>query len=208
MAKDQLQFIDDLVEDLTPVKPLPSVWKRVSLYILGQIIFMVTVFYFYSDVKYQVGLLKASPLYALQLVLFFIFVITMSTLTILRSIPGRIRDKFFCGGAMIFAILLVTLALGSWVNIESINREHCDIEIVIFSVPALFTMLLMIRKGFFIKDFKTYFTIALSSTLVPTFIMHFVCNPSAEHSLLFHILPAVVTSLLFSFIVKKFSTPL
>ena len=205
---DKAKFLDELVDDLTPVKPLPKIWKRVTLFVSAQILFLIVAFYFYSDVHYQVGLLKSSALYALQLILFFGFVITMSTLTLLRSIPGRIKDAVLWIGGVIFILLLASLMLGSWVNFVSMKRAHCDVEIVIFSIPALFTMLYMVKKGFFIRDFITYFTIALSSTAIPSFIMHFVCNPSAEHSLMFHILPAVVTSFVFSFLVKKFSTPL
>lgn len=194
-------LINDLTEDLTPVKRIAPLWQRLTLFILPQLAIITMAMVLYSDTHFNTAKFSQSPLYLIQCFLFIVTLITAVVTALLSTIPGRIKLKSLWLPVFPLAALIVSILMGyqHLEELEGTTRHFCEFEIFFIAIIPFTIMMKMLNKGFFISENASLLIGAFASALLPTAIMHLTCDPNPTHVLLFHFLPLF----LFSFIVPK-----
>jgi len=130
-----------------------------------------------------------------------VLVVVMASLTAFRSgVPSATAPARHA--------LWPLLALAGWLRLLSVAAQHagyepasehkrslCWLEVLAYAGPGLALGLLAVRKLWPLHGALTGALLGLAAGAATALVMDLACNPSAGHSLLFHVLPGAAVAL-------------
>lgn len=192
------KFIDGLVADLKPVKPLLPIKVRTLVWFIIQTVIVSGVLF--ALAPWRPGFLEdlQRPRFALEIVLWLLSIVWLGGLGLQSVIPGA-EKKWMRSVSFIPLILLVgglCLSLVSPARAPTMlgKRPLCFLEVIIYSLIPLTHFAYLLRKGFIVKYGRSIVLMGLSCSLIPAALMHVACMYNPMHVILFHLLPAFATT--------------
>ncbi len=198
--------IDSLVDELSPVKRIFPPKLRAFLFIVANLLMIGSAMLALSPIRPTLYQEMTNNLFQLEIVLFITSFIITSYFSFLAIIPGGIRRsrvKFI----FIPLLALITLLFYQMIFNEvpshiSSKRSACEIEIIVASLIPLAQFIYFLRQDYFSQGIWSYIPISLCSTLIPAFLIHFMCQKNYQHILVIHFGTVFFTSLIFVMLIK------
>ena len=183
-------LINNLVNNLKPVKKIWSPRKRTSIFFTIQLIAIFTFIWIRSP--FSNNLLQLNSLhFTLQLLFFLITTICVTYFTLIKIIPGQSMSRF----VYIFPLVsLLCLIVSSYFFSSEImilfpdQRSFCELEVIFLTIIPLTHLTYLIKKGFLFNK-ELLITTIIASTFIPAGIMHIACKFNPTHTLLYHLGP-------------------
>ena len=195
-------LIDELAENLSPVKTLFSPSKRLVIW-LGVAILNIALFYFILP-RGQFSF-PNDPFDSLGLFSFGAFLLVGAYTSFSLVIPGldkgrTIQYSLLSFGFLIFA-LLTDYILGKSSGFAH-KRAFCSYEIILMSVIPFIHLNHLLFKGFLVRRNITFFLAGICASILPAAYMHVACSNEPLHALKWHIMPAFLFAWIGLFLMK------
>lgn len=202
--------IEDLVQDLKPVKKLWRPQTRAFIFFIVQLVFVTALMVWRQPFRegWQEEVLH-HPHFGLQLLFFAFSCFSLGFFALASIIPGRVKRKHLYIALIPFALLLLSLLVSLAIPATNVSmlgkRFRCDLEVIVMGVIPFLHIIYLVRKGFLIFSLNTLLTASAASLLISGGLMHVACMYDPLHVLLFHIGPVFVGAILFTAITYFFT---
>ena len=197
------ELISDLVLGLKPVKPLSPFWERAGAWLLfaGVYTFAIT----RATGSFRPGAHQQfldSARFLLENVAGVLGILSISVFCFSQMIPGIISKNAVRISLLLPVVLFVTSLLYGLVDPALVpsmvgKRSSCMSEVFYFSILPFLTLLWIARKSYPVNTAWTSATIGIAASLPAAVVMQVACMYDPKHNLLFHIGPAIASSLIF-----------
>ncbi|MFQ5470763.1 MAG: NrsF family protein [Gammaproteobacteria bacterium] len=200
MPKDHKTLIENLVNELTPVKPqqLPMtralIWYPIFFVVIASVAYLVQ--------EYRTGFISQiaeSPRFQIELVSAIAISCVGIYISFVQFVPG---EKVHTVSKLIFYIS-ITLFLASiiWSFFDATPhasdegvRSFCETEVVVYGLITLYIFLFLNRKGLLNISSSKRMQFGLSIALIPALIMQVACMYDPAHALMFHFSPVLIVA--------------
>ncbi len=208
MSKNNFEFIiDEIVDDLGPVKSFWSPEKRTLLYLGGNFLIITVIMLFIGPFRSALVQEFSSLSYILETVLFFITVFSLAYTSFLSLVPGAIKKKNLKIGILLLMSLIAVFVFKNITTphdqIHNIHRKYCYLEVLLLSFLPLVQFYYCLKKGVFSYRWLSYGLAVLSAGIIPAFLMHFMCQKDYSHIMMYHFIPLVLMIFPGLFLLRK-----
>lgn len=192
------QLINELVADLTPVKPLKPLVVSILVWLLLSAVITIAIAGGLGDYRNgSMELLFASGAFLYESIMGMISITILAYYALTSAFPDRqIHSKF--GHIVLMAFPLFWFASYGYGIVEPTThyseegkRVYCYLETMVMAILPLFLGLAWAKKAWPVKSWKTGLLFGLSAGLMAAMVMQFACMYDAKHALLFHVLPGL-----------------
>lgn len=190
-------IIENLVEDLTPVQPLPKPWLRALSWSVVSVALVFGLLYFWQPFRSSfLQDLASSPLYAAENLLGMALVFVFAFTGFVLAVPGASELRFmkavsillFVGWALVFSFNMFDPALAPSMNGK---REMCWLEVIVYGFLVLVSLLFLLRKSCFLDRRLVGLFAGVGAGFIPFVGMQLGCMYIPDHVLKFHLLPMI-----------------
>ncbi len=193
-------LIDQLLDDLTPVRRVFSPFKRALLwFVIGASINILLILNFAPNLLSSEGLFEHTRVW-LEIFSGFVFIFSLSFFIFKKVIPGEEVSRAQFSGLLISALAF----LGIYSSSFFLEQNHlisslwafpaCEKHILIWGLAPLPALFYIYSKGLFMDKKKVFFLTGLMTCIFPALLMQLACDPSLWHSLAFHYAPVLYIS--------------
>lgn len=203
------QKMNQLVNDLKPHKPLLSAEKRTWLWFVSHILWIAFGLWFIQPYRGSFGRDLLNIRFLIEWILFIISSISLTYVSFLSVVPGRVRKKelkwAYFPMILLTAVLIFGLVHPAVIHSNRLGvRGFCEFEIFVFAVVPNIHLIFLLSKGFISFNSKTFFMAGVSAGMIPSLLMHIACVYEPLHILCFHLTPVFVVGGLGVLIANKF----
>ena len=193
-------FIDKLVKDHKPVKPLWSPEKRslliLSLYPVAIALIMLAIQPFRDGCIDDL----LHTFFSLEMLLGAISVSSFTYFSLSSVIPGSgPKNKYLWLSLGSLSILVLLLVKGIYVPHKQVSmlgkRPTCYYEILTLGILPFTHLVYLCKKGVIFFKARMLFAAALASALIPALLMHMACMYDPLHVLEHHLVPVLFFTL-------------
>lgn len=193
----QEKWINELVDDLKPVKPFERPSVRFFYWVLIYLILIIPFALYISPMrKGFLSQMNTHPLVLIETLLAFSTFFFGGLCSFALLIPGyEPRKSLYSAVIAGFGFLgfgVYNLLFSDMPVLEVGKRPNCLTEIVAYSVLALGLFLLFMRNSLPLARQKIGFIIAGASTSLPVGLMHIGCMYSPKHVFIYHLVPMII----------------
>lgn len=195
---DPNKFIDNLVSDLKPTKPLRPPWIRSLVWFF--LVATITAGIMYGVQEYRPGFQDQLREYGrLQVEIGSGIIWTLLTFYIIfaSSIPGtKIHGGLKIACLASFFIFTGSLISGFWIAAPESSklgaRAACEMEVFMYGGLTMGGLLYLVRNGILAPYSGNHLLIGCSGGMVSAVIMQLACMYDPWHGLIFHFGPALL----------------
>lgn len=196
---------EDLIRDLAaravvPVGSLRPVPVRALNWLLVTALIALTAIVVHAPLRDgSLAAVLASPTRAAAFGIGVVVVVSASLMAFRSGVPSAIAPVRYALWPMV-ALAVWLLLLGFSAQhagqdpASDQKRLHCWLEVLAFAGPGLALGLLAVRKLWPVHGAWTGALLGLAAGATTALIMDLACDPSAGHSLLFHVLPGAAVA--------------
>jgi hypothetical protein len=194
-------LIDDLVNDLRPVRRPGTVSGAVLLCLITATLWSVVIVLATGPLR--PGALRdlaTHPLFIAETGLAALAIVALGVAALRSAIPGKPRMALW---------FLWLLPVTAWVTVYIVElayppawvsnlggRYECSWQVALFSLPAFALFLWGARRFYPLRPRSTGFLAAAAAAAIPGALMQFACLYVPEHILLHHLLPVAIVAVL------------
>lgn len=201
-------FIDDLVNDLAPVRPGASWFRAALVWIALSTIFVSVAIVVTGPVRAALEeSIFSTPRLALELFIGILAIGVTGAVGLEVGVPGTPRRR-----ALLSLPTLLMLAWLGWVLWAAAHsngepamigkRAHCFLESLVFSLPPFCLALHLLRGRIAFSYGASGLLMGSAGAAIPALWMEFACMADPGHALRFH-LTAVATLAAFGALVAR-----
>lgn len=212
MTRDYDKIIDALAADLTPVrKPLPPLLLALLWWAASWIVVVGIALALGPLRPGALDQLVAVPQFTLESATGLIAGLLFSLAAFRLSIPGLSNRSL---------MPVASILLGGWVLAYVIGfahpaletgmtgkREHCAIETLLYSIPALLAAAWLFNSRYTIRSARAGLLIGIAAAAMPALFMQLACMYEPEHILRYHLAPmlpvAILGMLVFRYVLRR-----
>lgn len=191
------KFIDSLVTELRPVRPLPAPWIRALIWILPQFAISIIAIYLSSPIHLDY---ISNFQFLAQIIVASIALFVGAYLGFANTIPGLLSEKKTFVSFIPFILLFLLLGTNYFFPVVTSgfdeHRPHCAQELSALMIIGFIQNYYMLKKGFLAFENTSVTLSFLTSAMIPIIIMYFACSFSTQHLLVAHYLPVVGITIL------------
>ncbi len=193
---NEKDIIEQLVEELTPIKINKGPGMRSLLWLVGNLVLLFFVLNLISPIQLKMG--EVSLHFFVEVALFFLALFTGAFFFFLSLIPGATKTRKL--GIVSLGISVVLVA-SVWFPGKIIGgmRSYCEVEILLFSLFPILSFVYFLKRNDFYNIRWSFYLLGFSSALLCTFLMFFFCTNEPWHVFLFHLLPVFIVALICHF---------
>lgn len=190
------ELIQSLSADLKPVKPVMSADIMAITWLLIAAAYIVAASSFLAPIRPEaMEQLYSVPRFLLENLAGFGGLLFVAIAAFRSAIPGMKSQRLMWFGLGLLALWLVQILAGlqhpALPPSMSGKREACWIQTIAFAIPPMLIALVLTRRLFPLKPFKTTLLCCLVAGLLPALYMQMACMYLVPHMLTHHILPGV-----------------
>ena len=201
MTVKRQDLIDDLVNDLHPIRRPGKVGRGALLCLLAATLWSIVIVLVTGPLR--PGALRdlaTQPWFVAETLLAALAIVALGVAALRSAIPGEPRTALR---------LLWLLPVVAWVAVyvaelvyppawaSSLGgRYECHGQVVLFSLPAFALFLWSARRLFPLRPRSTGFLAGAAAAAIPGALMQFGCMYVPEHILIHHIAPVAVVAVL------------
>ena len=201
MTVERKDLIDDLVNDLRPVRRPGKVGRAALLCLVMATLWSVVIVLATGPLR--PGALRdlaAHPLFIAETGLAALAIAALGVAALRSAIPGEprmaLRFLWLLPVTAWVTVYIVELAYpAAWVSNLG-GRYECSWQVVLFSLPAFALFLWGARRQFPLRPRSTGFLAAAAAAAIPGALMQFACMYVPEHILLHHLVPVAIVAVL------------
>lgn len=196
MKANRKNLIDDLSQDLKPVKPI-NLFAVTATWYLAAFAFAIGMMLLVSPFRENIwSQLASSKQFLFESILGLVAIALLVHRGIALSRPSSNTTV----KALALPIALLLLWLGMYVfgyfqpALEPAmlgKRAHCSLEVIFISIPSMLIGMAIIKKQWPIMPTISALLIGLAAGAIPQLLMQFGCMYETTHILLFHVLPGL-----------------
>ena len=201
MTEKRQDLIDELVNDLRPVRRPGKVGREALLCLIAATLWSVVIVLVTGPLRPgALENLAAHPLFVAETLLAALAIVALGVAALRSAIPGEPRT------ALRFLWLLPVAA---WVTVYIVELEYppgwvsklggryeCSWQVALFSLPAFALFLWSARRLFPLRPRSTGFLAGAAAAAIPGALMQFACMYVPEHILVHHIAPVAIVAVL------------
>lgn len=204
MSKQQ-EFIQSLSADLKPVKPAMSADLMAIIWLGLTALYIIAASHYFGPIRPgALGQLQTVPRFLLENLAGLGGFGCVIVAGFRSAIPGLRSQRLLWFGAVLIGLWLTEIIAGLWRPALPPSmmgkREGCWIQTMVFSVPPMVVALVLTRRLYPLKPFKTTALCCLVAGMLPALYMQLACMYIVPHMLMFHILPGIGMALLGTFL--------
>ena len=195
-------FVEHLIEDLSPVRPaepaVPTValWTSLAWLMAGSFVLATGPLR-----EGAIATLATSPRYAIELILAVLGSLTALLAGLELGVPGESRIPRLVVPPLLLLggwVAIVVYGLGDPVIETGLSgmRPYCDVQTTLFAVPALAIGFFALRRRALYMRTTTGALLGLAAASVPAAWMQFACLYDPHHALTHHLAPIGLVGLL------------
>jgi len=207
--KANIDLIESLSNQLTPVKVLWSAEKRFGLWLLAHTLWIFVLMVGIQPFRSTFMQDFSHPQFVLEMIMLLVAVFVAGYFSFLSVVPGAVKPERLKLSVAPFLVLILLLLYGIWspfkVHTSLGMRSYCDIEILVYSLIPLLHVFFLAKKGFFMDRKWTLACATLASALIPALLMHLACMYEPTHILIYHLGPVLLVALLGTGLLFKYS---
>ena len=197
MNEKRNQLIEQLSNELAPVRPTGSTVQPTGLWLASGFVFCVVAILlaapFRNDWLLQ---LLQTPMFFLEMLLGMMAIGSLTALVFVSAIPahpwrGSLLKIAFGITAMWIALQVYGLIHPALPQTSS-HRSHCSLEVMLYSIPPLLLGNWMLSRLLPLDGWQSGAMLGLCAGLIPAWLMQVACIYDPAHGLLHHIAPVVV----------------
>lgn len=201
MTEKRQDLIDELVNDLGPVRRPGKVGREALLCLVAATLWSVVIVLVTGPLRPgAVGDLAAHPLFVAETLLAALAIVALGVAALRSAIPGepRVGLRF-----------LWLLPVAAWVTVYAVElayppawisnlggRYECHWQVALFSLPSFALFLWSARRLFPLRPRSTGFLAGAAAAAIPGALMQFGCMYVPEHILVHHIAPIGIVAVL------------
>jgi len=195
------ELIDDLVNDLRAVRRPGKVGRGALLCLLAATLWSVVIVLVTGPLR--PGALRdlaTHPLFIVETLLAALTIVALGVSVLRSAIPGErhmaLRFLWLLPAAAWMSVYVAELAYPpAWVSHFG-ARYKCNLQVVLFSLPAFALYLWSARRLFPLRPRTTGFLAGAAAAAIPGALMQFACVYVPEHILAFHLAPVAIVAVL------------
>lgn len=199
--------IEELTRDLNAVESFWSAELRTFVYLILNLIIMIPLMLITGKFRATLAVEFKNPMFILEAILFLLTCISTSYFCFLSLVPGALPSKRVKWAGYLSAVLLLFLIGRMFLVHIPMNMEFkkplCNLEIMALSGITFFQFFYYLKKSPYNTGNWSYAYASLAATLIPTLLMHFMCEPNYKHILMHHISPAIAFSALATYFLSR-----
>lgn len=193
------KLIDSLSESLPPVTVARHLNRRAIAWLFITLVISVSMIHLFGPIRGMAWQqLIDHPRFALEMLIGIATLVTLSIGAVHSCIPGRSIKAGLYVSLSLFCLLLSHHLIGLFFpTIEPSlhgKRSHCALEVLVYSIPPLMVAAYMANRFFVLRPIQSTLLFGFTVGLAPALYMQIACMYSAEHALLFHILPGIAVA--------------
>ena len=195
------ELIADLSQDLVPVKPAPNVTALAMFWLLLSAGFVVVMTHLAGPIRSgALTQLLTEPRFLLETLLGVAAIAWAGVAAFRASIPAALSRTFAAVGLILMSLWLAQYVIGlvtPALEPSSLGkRDHCYLETMAYSLPAILVALVLIRRLYPLHFKRTAMTVALAAGMLPALYMQLACMYEPQHILGLHVLPGLAMVLI------------
>jgi hypothetical protein len=195
MAVDRSALIEQLSDNLPPVKPPRAVAESAVLWLLASWAIVVALTFATGSLRPGAfGQLVSYPRYALEAALGFALAALAIYGALALAVPGAGTLRSRLGPALGFSLLWVGAFVYGIVDpaVEPSmlgKRAHCTVETFVFSIAPLLIGIAALRRRAALRRGWCGALVGAAGAAIPALVMQFACMYDPAHVLLNHLAP-------------------
>lgn len=194
-------LLDNLVEDLQPVRPVPDLRLLICGWLVGSVVYVVGVTHLLGPIRPGVlGQLQAHPRFLAEMVLGGVAIAALATWVFRAAVPGAgsaaVRWLTMVAAGLWLCAIVVGLAVPALEPSMLGKRDHCYLEAFVVALPPLLAALYLQRRLYPLSAVRSALLAGFAAGALPALYMQIACMYMPLHNLLFHIGPGVLVGLL------------
>lgn len=207
------EFINELTNDLQPVKPLASPMKRYAIWLIFSLISVGLALLVLRPYRPDFISSLSSLGFLAETLMAFLPALLCGYVAIQLSHPGvKVTRAHYFVAALPFVLFLGFLAYGyffepSLAPSMAGKRPHCFTETLVLSWIPICAMVYLIRGGYALNNMALSLTVALSGSTIPMAYMQVACMYDPLHVFRLHVTPTLIVIILMLVFGKKFLKP-
>lgn len=200
MNKKNEKYIDNLVDDLTPIRLNWSAEKRSIFFVIINFFVITALMLFIGPLRAELSSDFVNLSYTFESLWFLMCIVCMSYFYFLSLVPGAIKIKNLKWSLILYIILIAIFLYKTFfsnhIETVQVHRSFCYLEVFILSIIPMGQLFYFTKKSNYSHYSWSYTLACLSASLIPALIMHFMCKTDYQHILSFHMLPSFMSSTL------------
>ena len=212
MANDRHKnFIDGLVENHGPVKPLMTAGKRTILAFMAYPLIIAAIMLYIHPFRANFLGAFSNILFVIEMLAGAFSISYFMLFSFTSVIPGSYNKKSIFIALGSFLILALLIVKGIYFPHKAASmagkRPSCYYEVLTLGIIPFLHLIYLCNKGVMFFKFRTLMGAAFASAAIPSILMHIACMYDPFHILDHHILPVIiftaVASILSYIVVKR-----
>ena len=191
-----------IVDDLSPVTPVPDRRKLLLLWTMITVIFVPLSIILSGPLRHgYVDQISNHPLFLLEVISAFLISPLAAFLAMKLMVPGELPNN---SRRVLIPVGLLLLYFG-WLVMRIFNpsippssegsRPHCSLEIFAFSLLPMISLLYFLSKGAVMRPKITGILVGIAGTIPSAAFMYISCRYDPTHIILFHFFPVLMMAI-------------
>lgn len=195
------KLIASLSTELAPVRPPPPLGLTSVFWLLASLGFVIGITAWFGPIRPNaLTQLATEPRFLLETGLGAVAIAFIGVMAFRSAVPGATTRTGVLIGAGLMVLWLANYVLDlAYPALEPSmlgKRDHCFTETLLFALPPVGLALLLSRRFYPLQPVYSASLFCLAAAMLPALYMQIACMYVPAHILQFHILPALLVTLL------------